>query len=1440
MAALTGRNARNPYFSGSQKWGINVQGVDVTTGNFSTSETDLSFEGGYGIPVNLTRSYSLNNPDEGPFGLGWTLSADVRTTAGGVLKSGSAPVRSIPVNFKERPTGQDMNGGALDANEPVEAVMATDAQGTESTLQRDLDGVIMGPDWDTNVNESEYANVEANNSVYRILVKNTVTTVEGTKYEYEVKGRYPNGVKDRDNASSASEPSNILKVTKATDRHGNVTTYHYETVDLMNPKSTAHPTGYDVAAHQFVRDNGVTLEARLQRVDMPGGRSLAMVWGGQFSDSTRNGQYPGPANRIVCAFDFPTASGASFESAWNGRFRTYKYGYSSAGHLASVTTPMGKVTSYGYSANDTLHTITDPRGLITKIYAYIEDRAPRLPVTEWLPTSNPIQSYAVRRIDNPNGTRAFFYLPGAGAQSGLDDPGNSPDSGQAKVVTYAPNGTGFISTTTTNYLISTPTSLTGQPTNTSFNFTPYVGTVFASAPGTLVSVAVYAGTSWEAPTYGSVNVKFFDTRNLNLVAEATTSNFIETGSVSALAGARKLLDSGIQARSQAVSLTSYNYLGAPLKKRSFEANANATVPSRNVTTEYAYWGRDKAFQQKAVRSAAKTGGTEPTASETSKWRYSYTDYYPVTGAPAGHAGQTKETYGTGLDSNHSNTFNSSSANWRSDIAPASGAIRSSYFEYDSKGRASRIDKIRSITNGTATYVRTLTEYDSGDGAPNFGNPLRVYEDATGANRLTETLQYDLAGRTLRSKDGNGRQFRTTYNLDGQISLVELFQNGSWEPLTTYTYGTSGIQNGQLVAVYELNEVTGADTSMGYSYHTTGPGIGQPNIVVEQRGALPAQATYSYNAAGERAAVEYLDRDGSSRKYVYGDYVQVGTSPGQRVFQTMQKQQKSGNNWIASPEEFHYAYDGSGRMLAATLAMNPSTTTVTDGSYYSTALPANRVRARYSYDGGGRLVNLNYIREKLNSAGTSYTVADQVPIKEFRYAYDVYGRKTLAEFWDGTNTAPTYTETYEYDSRLDYLTSAVYSDATSQNRGWRYDAAGNRTQVLNGSGSVIETSTFDGLNRILTRGSTNYTHDAVGNRLTQSGSVEYGWDAKNRMTTSTQGMTNLSYVYRPDGLRIEKVASTTWAEPEENPSGLWDENLAQNFPTWTYSYDGQMKRYEDYAYYNNGNSLRRDVTRFALGARGVDMIERQVMEAPTNIPGFTPDFNAYRSYPIYDGHGNMVAELRKDNSANGFNLVSQRRYDAWGGSRSGSGGSGSMGYCANIGHHEDPEAGLIYMRARYYEPETGRFISEDPARDGSNWLVYCENDPINLVDRSGLAGEWFGANFAGGILTLFLAWALTVSGTAPAATVTAFLVASVAFFMAALDNTKTYKSSMKSAGMAMVIGGIFSKQLTATAANMKLIQRLGGVAQVMGFAMTAYSLILLAACLDAFNAGDTND
>ena len=46
-----------------------------------------------------------------------------------------------------------------------------------------------------------------------------------------------------------------------------------------------------------------------------------------------------------------------------------------------------------------------------------------------------------------------------------------------------------------------------------------------------------------------------------------------------------------------------------------------------------------------------------------------------------------------------------------------------------------------------------------------------------------------------------------------------------------------------------------------------------------------------------------------------------------------------------------------------------------------------------------------------------------------------------------------------------------------------------------------------------------------------------------------------------------------------------------------------------------------------------------------------------------------------------------------------------------GEYTDAETGYVYLRARYYDPEMGRFISEDPVRDGMNWYVYCYNNPV---------------------------------------------------------------------------------------------------------------------------------
>ena len=55
---------------------------------------------------------------------------------------------------------------------------------------------------------------------------------------------------------------------------------------------------------------------------------------------------------------------------------------------------------------------------------------------------------------------------------------------------------------------------------------------------------------------------------------------------------------------------------------------------------------------------------------------------------------------------------------------------------------------------------------------------------------------------------------------------------------------------------------------------------------------------------------------------------------------------------------------------------------------------------------------------------------------------------------------------------------------------------------------------------------------------------------------------------------------------------------------------------------------------------------------------------------------------------------------------------------------DESTGLYYLNARYYDPENGRFLTEDTYRgevndpDTLHLYAYCANDPINYVDPSG--------------------------------------------------------------------------------------------------------------------------
>jgi len=73
-----------------------------------------------------------------------------------------------------------------------------------------------------------------------------------------------------------------------------------------------------------------------------------------------------------------------------------------------------------------------------------------------------------------------------------------------------------------------------------------------------------------------------------------------------------------------------------------------------------------------------------------------------------------------------------------------------------------------------------------------------------------------------------------------------------------------------------------------------------------------------------------------------------------------------------------------------------------------------------------------------------------------------------------------------------------------------------------------------------------------------------------------------------------------------------------------------------------------------------------------------------------------------------------------------------------GEQQDPAVALVFLRARYYDPATGRFLSKDPFPGYAAWpqtlnrFIYAVNSPINFADPSGydlmIVGGWSNNNW----------------------------------------------------------------------------------------------------------------
>jgi len=1291
LAKKTGRqsydpSAINPYLAGSQRYSVPMYGVDLLTGNYSTSATDLSFEGGYGMPINVSRSYSSNNPDEGPFGKGWTLSADIRSTAGGLLKSGSSGDRSVPVQLKQFPSGQtDPNAIA-----GQDAVALTDASGRETRIKLDVDGILNTPPWDKNVIDTVYEDVVDGDAIYTIATNMTVTTPEGTVYEYAKRGQYVDGgVKSMNfttGAQGTGTPSNILKIISITDRHGNVTTFNYDTSEQ--------------ASVYFGKLNGVAKENPLTSISMPGGRTITFGW---VTKSTNGGPNGYPIKRISSASDGS---------------RTVNYQYDSLGHLTSSTTPGSKTTSYGYGNADItqawinaygtdfeatylLTSITDPRGLVTTM-DYIMGETP-------LPLSGAVQLPApvCYRVAMPNDT--IFYSN----VYGMETPYPSTSDWPTNWDTAGPGvGTFYYAFQVRQGSESGPIlNQGGILTSTNENNDGF----FIVRMHDWDAVKPLNGGSYPAPGYVAWEKKY---RLVTLDCESETRNTYPWSSTD-LRKKRGLAATDFEVHT-VVTESKYNFQGNPLERKVTES-----YPSTVKTVYYAYHGHDKYFQQKAVKDPAG--------------RISYTDYFDRTAA-AGKKGQVYRVYDPKWTNGYSN---SSGTGWRDSIVPTNTNLYSAEFDYDSVGRPTSVKKLQRATLGTPSsyeYVQTVTEYGA-TGSPFWGAASKVTEDyGTGKiNRVTETTAYDISGRATETIDAAGKTFETDYDNDGRVESVTCaLPNGNPTTILEYGYGSSGMSNGMPTSVKDYTD-SGRRIEQYIDYEGSGGGIGQPSEVTEDWIAIDpetlAETTvttysvlYTYTDAGERATTYYSTPNGN-RKVRYDDFIRVGApDSGSRVFQTLIEQEYVNNAWQDSDEQFHYQYDTGGRLTHAAFAQTKRTAwsdpNDPDPGFYVAQYRGLQTNA---YEAAGRVKSVGYTWETYSgiiNLEPSFTHT-KLPDGLVSYAYDATtGLRTGQTFHTVSNGSwsSVRTEEYTYDSQLDFLTGVDYNDGLANEvRTWGYDAAGNRSSdsLYN---SVVGTWSYDNLNRMLTTprfagsGTVNqgwsYEHDILGNRTGRNATawsaypMRYDWDVLNRATLIAQPSGGASYAYRADGQRIEKVEGATFSWSGPRNSGQYDTNYATNRPSSRYYYDGQMGFEDDY----NPSGTVTKVTRNLLGARGIDRISITENNATTH------------GYPLYDGHGNCRAILTKNGSS--YGTGNWRTYDVWGSVRSGSAtGDPKSRYVASIGHVADDESSLTYMRARYYEPATGRFINQDPALSGHNWFVYCSNNPCNKVDSTGKADVW---------------------------------------------------------------------------------------------------------------------
>jgi RHS repeat-associated protein len=373
--------------------------------------------------------------------------------------------------------------------------------------------------------------------------------------------------------------------------------------------------------------------------------------------------------------------------------------------------------------------------------------------------------------------------------------------------------------------------------------------------------------------------------------------------------------------------------------------------------------------------------------------------------------------------------------------------------------------------------------------------------------------------------------------------------------------------------------------------------------------------------------------------------------------------------------------------------------------------------QYRYDNNGNVTNLIYpgnrtVNYSYDSNNRLTNVTDWAG-RQTAYVYDLVGRMTSLTRPNNTLRAMGHDDDGELTSIVERTTDQYPIAFYTLN----YNPAGRVQWEFKGplphntNAPTTRTMTFDNDNRLATFNGTGVTIDGNGNMTygpgTNSTFGTYTYDARNELTSAG----GLSYGYDPAGNRTSMTNGSTNTTFVISPQG--SQTLMRIKGTTT-------------NYYIYGAGLLYEID-----------------ETPT-----TTNVAFYH----FDCRGSTVAMT--DTNGNPTDLV---EYNPYGTTtyRYGTNDTPFL-YNGQFGVQTDPN-GLLYMRARYYNPYISRFLNPDPSgfAGGLNFYQFCDGNPISETDPFGL-GAWTsifgGLRMIGGGLEAATGYTLGVaSGTAAVVT-----------------------------------------------------------------------------------------